>query len=70
MDGRQASDPVKGAQRIFEVVTGTGMGKEKTGHLRCMIGRDCWDRAMKQVNSVRENLMAMEEIAGSTLFEE
>ena len=25
MDGKQASDPVKGAQRIFEVVMGTGM---------------------------------------------
>jgi hypothetical protein len=69
MDGKQASDPVKGAQRIFEVVMGTGMGKGKTGYLRCMIGRDCWDRATKQVDSVKENLMAMEEIAGSTKFE-
>lgn len=70
MDGKQASDPVKGAQRIFEMVMGTGIGEGKTGYLRCMIGRDCWDRAMKQVNSVKENLMAMEEIAGSTMFEE
>jgi hypothetical protein len=70
MDGKQASDPVKGAQRIFEVVMGTGMGKGKTGYLRCMIGRDCWDRATKQVKSVKQNLMAMEEIAGSTTFQE
>lgn len=30
MDGKQASDPVKGAQRIFEMVMGIGMGKGKT----------------------------------------
>ena len=59
MDGKQASDLVKGAQRTAEVVTGTGMGKGKTGYLRCMIGRDCWDRAMKQLNSVWEILIAM-----------
>ena len=70
MDGKQVSDPVKGAERIFEVITGTGMGKGKTGYLRCMIGRDCWERATTQVKSVQENLMAMEEIAGSTKFEE
>jgi hypothetical protein len=35
-----------------------------------MIRRDCWDRAMKQINSVRENLIAMEEIAGIIMFEE
>jgi len=29
MDGKQASDPVKGAQRIFEVVMGTGMGRKR-----------------------------------------
>lgn len=52
------------------MVTGTGTGKGKTEYLRCMIGRDCWERATKQVNSVKENLMAMEEIAGSTKFEE
>lgn len=70
MDGKQASDPVKGAERIFEVIMGTGMGKGKTGYLRCMIGRDCWERATEQVKSVQENLVAMEEIAGSTTFEE
>jgi hypothetical protein len=41
MDGKQMSNPVKGAQRIFKVVMGTGMGKGKTGYSRCMIGRDC-----------------------------
>ena len=70
MDGKQASDPVKGAERIFEVITGTGMGKRKTGYLRCIIGRDCWERATEQVKSVQENLVAMEEIAGTTTFEE
>jgi hypothetical protein len=70
MDGKRSSDLVKGAQRIFEVVMRTGMGKGKTGYLRCMIGRNCWGRAMKQVGSVKENLMTMEEIAGSTKFEE
>jgi hypothetical protein len=54
MDGKRSSDLVKGAQRIFEVVMRTGMGKGKTGYLRCMIGRNCWGRAMKQVGSVKE----------------
>ena len=70
MNGKQASDPVKGAQRIFEVVMGTGMGKGKTAYLRCIIGPDCLDRATKQVESVKENLVAMQEIAGSTKFDE
>lgn len=70
MDGKQASDPVKGAQRIFEVVMGTAMGKGKTGYLRCIIGRDCWGRAMKQVDSMKENLWRWTRFAGSTKFEE
>ena len=70
MNGKQASDPVKGAQRIFEVVMGTGMGKGKTGYLRCIIGPDCLERATQQVESVKANLAAMGEIASSTKFEE
>ena len=43
-------------------------GKEKTGYLKCMIGRDCRGRAMKQVDSVRR-LRGVPSLRNSDRFE-
>lgn len=68
--GKQRGDPKKGAQRIFEVVTGTGMGEGLTQHLRLPLGHDCLDRAREQLDKVGKNLDAMEKITKSTDVED
>lgn len=39
--GKQPGDPEKAAQRIFEAVTGTGMGEGKGEFLRVILGKGC-----------------------------
>ncbi|KAH8807147.1 putative short chain oxidoreductase/dehydrogenase [Xylogone sp. PMI_703] len=70
MHGKQAGDPAKAAARIFDFVTGTGLGEGKTGLLRLPLGPDCWKRANDKVESLRENLDMAKEAAFSTDFDE
>jgi short-subunit dehydrogenase len=69
MEGKQQGDPDKGAQRIYEVVTETGMGKGMKSYLRLLIGKDCFDRSQSRHQKVKENMDAMEEIAASTALD-
>lgn len=66
MDGAQIGDPVKAAQRIFEVVNGVGMGEDKKDILRLLLGPDCFTRAAESVKTRQENFEAVKEIAHST----
>ncbi|KAJ5675215.1 short-chain dehydrogenase/reductase SDR [Penicillium maclennaniae] len=61
-------DPMKAAQRIFEVVTGTGMGAGKEDYLRLMLGPDCHARFQKKTHALQENLDQMKEISHSTSY--
>ncbi|GKZ35629.1 hypothetical protein AbraIFM66950_006329 [Aspergillus brasiliensis] len=71
--GKQEGDPDKAAQRILEVVTGTGMaeGREDLkGFLRVPLGPDCWKRFSGKIEGVKANLEIMKDIAHSTNFDE
>ncbi|OJJ45880.1 hypothetical protein ASPZODRAFT_17314 [Penicilliopsis zonata CBS 506.65] len=65
-DGKQIGDPAKAAQRIFEVVDGSGMAEGKAGLLRLPLGKDCLTRARTKIDGLLRNLEEMEEIALST----
>lgn len=65
-NGRQPGHPGKGAARIFDVVTGTGMGKGRTDLMRIPLGKDSWGLCMQQTAGLRANFEACEEIAMST----
>ncbi|PYI24884.1 putative short chain oxidoreductase/dehydrogenase [Aspergillus indologenus CBS 114.80] len=64
------SDPGKAAQRIVEVVDGTGLGRGKDGLLRVPLGEDCYRRLQAKVEALQQNLEQMREIAHSIGFEE
>lgn len=64
--GNQPGDPFKTAQRIVEVVTGTGMGVGKESLLRLPLGSDCYRRFQAQIHKNQENLRLVEEISHST----
>ncbi|PWY80471.1 putative short chain oxidoreductase/dehydrogenase [Aspergillus sclerotioniger CBS 115572] len=68
-DGSQKGDPVKAAQRILEVVTGTGMGTDTEGFLRVPLGQDCYNRFQAKCDTLQANLVRMKEIAYSTGFD-
>jgi hypothetical protein len=72
MAGARLGDPAKAAQRILEVVTGTGMGdgEEVKGCLRIALGSGCMKVAKGKWREFGRNLDVMEEIAGSTGFED
>jgi hypothetical protein len=65
-DGKQTGDPVKAAQRVLEVVTGTGIGAGKESLLRLPLGPDCYQRFQTKLNTVQENLVQAKDIAFST----
>lgn len=67
-NGTQEGDPTKAAQRILEVVTGTGMGAGKENLLRLMLGPDCHARFQKKIETLQENLDQMKEISHSTSY--
>lgn len=68
-NGKQPGDPVKAADRIIEVINGTGMGVGKEHLLRLPLGPDCLSRARAKVAELSENLDETEEIAHSTDFD-
>ncbi|KAJ5183168.1 short-chain dehydrogenase/reductase SDR [Penicillium capsulatum] len=62
----QPGDAVKCAQRILEVVEGTGMGAGKGDLLRLPLGSDCYKRFQTKIDTMQENLLQTKEIAHST----
>lgn len=66
--GNQQGDPMKAATRIFEVVTGSGLGAGKEDYLRLMLGPDCHARFQKKVDNLQENLDQVKEISHSTSY--
>lgn len=65
--GQQPGDPTEGVRRIYEVVTGTGLGAD-VDNLRVILGSDCLQRTRQKIASFSKNLDAMETIAKSTDF--
>jgi hypothetical protein len=72
MANMRLGDPAKAAQRILEVVTGTGMAtsQEVKGCLRVLLGSDCLKVAREKWTAFGKNLDAMGEIAASTAFDD
>lgn len=68
-EGKQPGDPVKAAERILDVVNGTGMGTGKTNLLRLPLGKDCLTRARTKLEGLIRNIDEMEAIASSTDFD-
>ncbi|GLI78308.1 hypothetical protein PoHVEF18_006619 [Penicillium ochrochloron] len=65
-DGKQTGDPTKAAQRVLDVVTGTGIGAGKENLLRLPLGPDCYQRFQAKLDAVQENLAQAKDIAHST----
>ena len=72
MANMRLGDPTKAAQRILEVVTGTGMAtsEEVRACLRVPLGSDCMKSAREKWTAFGKNLDAMEMIAASTSFDD
>jgi NAD(P)-dependent dehydrogenase (short-subunit alcohol dehydrogenase family) len=68
MHGKQPGDPEKGVQRIFEVVTGTGMGAGREWDLRVPLGTDSFGMCETKLKSLSDTLDKMKKIAQSTDF--
>ncbi|RDW57848.1 putative short chain oxidoreductase/dehydrogenase [Aspergillus mulundensis] len=68
--GKQPGDPVKGVQRIMDVIQLRGVGEGKEGLLRLPIGSDCFPRMLGKLDTLKEELEAMREVAMSTDVEE
>ena len=66
MDGSQVGDPVEAAERIYEVVTGTGMAAGRETELRLPIGSDCIETVRAKLERVRDNFERFEDLATST----
>ncbi|RYP07682.1 hypothetical protein DL765_009047 [Monosporascus sp. GIB2] len=66
MHGSQPGDPEKGVQRIFEVVTGTGMGAGLEEELRVPLGSDCFRMLGSKIQSLSTTAEKMKSIALST----
>ncbi len=68
--GRQAGDPVKAAQAIVEVVTGTGRGADLSDVLRLPLGRDAVTRAQVKMKSFSHDMEKGKELAEWAVFDE
>ena len=66
--GNHPGDAIKCAQRILEVVDGTGMGAGKESLLRLPLGPDCFKRFQTKVDTLQETLLQTKEIAYSTSY--
>lgn len=66
--GKQPGDAVKCAQRILEVIDGTGMGAGKGELFRLPLGSDCYNRFQKKINNLQDNLLQAKDIAHSTSY--
>ncbi|KIX10166.1 uncharacterized protein Z518_01247 [Rhinocladiella mackenziei CBS 650.93] len=62
------TDPIKAAQRIFEVVVGVGMGEQLSDHvLRLPLGPDCYTRVTESHKKRQRELEDVKAIALSTI---
>lgn len=66
--GTQPGDATKCAQRIVEVVEGTGMGAGKGHLLRLPLGQDCHERFQTKIETLQETLLQTKEMAYSTSY--
>lgn len=72
--GKQAGDPEKAAQRLWEVISGTGYGealkdKGQDGKvLRVLLGSDSLVRLQTAIDARQQTLKDLEELAKSTDF--
>jgi short chain dehydrogenase len=60
------NDVDKGCQGIFEVVTGTGRGLGKEGHIRLVLSKDIGQRTLEQTKRNTEALEAFSDIWENT----
>ncbi|KAF3394119.1 putative oxidoreductase [Penicillium rolfsii] len=64
--GVQPGDPRKAAEKIYEVVMGEGMARNRKQYLRLVLGNKAYDTAQLKVDQLRENFCALEDISKST----
>lgn len=64
--GNKGGDPIKAAQRIIEVVAGTGLDPSQRELIRLPLGKDSYTRAANKMDSVKANLEAFKVIAHNT----
>lgn len=70
MTGNQVGDPVKGVERMFEVITGEGMAGHLKGKiLRLVLGDDALQRMTQNNNKFLGDLKAGEQVTKSTDFD-
>ncbi|KAH8651048.1 hypothetical protein BX600DRAFT_387867 [Xylariales sp. PMI_506] len=66
MHGKQPGDPEKAAKRIFEIVTGTGLGTGLESELRVILGRDSFDTLQAKIQKLTINASNVRDVALST----
>ena len=67
LNGKQPGDSVKGAERIYELVTGEGMAGKLKGQVhKLILGKDAFARVEKQANSIRHDMEIGQEVSFST----
>lgn len=66
--GQQNGDPEKGIQRVYELITLTGMCADKSwaGRLRLIIGSDSYAGAKAKAETFAEDVEACKDIAHTT----
>jgi NAD(P)-dependent dehydrogenase (short-subunit alcohol dehydrogenase family) len=69
-DGKQPGNVEEGCRRIFEVVTGTGMGAGLEGYLRLPLGSDWAERAEVKILHLQETRRVFEDVWRSTDYKE
>ncbi|RSL46523.1 hypothetical protein CEP54_013808 [Fusarium duplospermum] len=68
MHGNQPGDPRKGVERIYEVVTGTGMAVGLEDQLRVPLGSDCHGMLQAKIQMLSETAEKTKAISSSTDF--
>ncbi|KAM6529538.1 hypothetical protein FALCPG4_007667 [Fusarium falciforme] len=68
MHGNQPGDPQKGVERIYEVVTGTGMAVGLEDQLRVPLGSDCHGMLQAKIQKLSETAEKTKAISFSTDF--
>ncbi|KAH6894355.1 hypothetical protein B0T10DRAFT_589896 [Thelonectria olida] len=66
MHGAQPGDPEKGVLRIYEVVTGTGMGAGLEDQLRVPLGSDCFGMLATKIRQLTDTKEKLQHVAVST----
>ncbi|KAH8669025.1 hypothetical protein BX600DRAFT_539104 [Xylariales sp. PMI_506] len=64
--GNQPGNPEKAAERVFEIVTGSGMAKGLESELRFLFGSDCLGMLRTKIEQLSQTADKMKDIAPST----